>query len=123
RVRDAPNKVFPNAIALVGMELVVQIVADAAGRNLGNQLGWSGNVLAIIPRLSAILRRDTKKGVRLRFVFQVEADGSVVTTLHPRRGDAIKAQKSDDIEMWAGVIDSNGRRHMHNPFNQFCFLD
>ncbi len=98
-ILNAPDHVFLNAVALVGTKLVMQVVALAADGNFGNQLRRPFQVFAANPRTAAALRRYSKKGVRLRFVFQVKADGSVVSAQHARRSQAINPQKRYDIEM------------------------
>lgn len=52
-VPDAPYHVLANSVAAIGPELVVQIIAGAAGSHLDDQFGCPRDAFAAGPRLSA----------------------------------------------------------------------
>ena len=65
-VKDAPHSVLADVIALVSGELPVQIVADRAGGNLGDQIGRTmDKTIRVDPCLAAMLGPDEQDLVGL----------------------------------------------------------
>ena len=85
-VEDPPDDILAHAVSAVGVELLPQVVTDAAGGDFRDQLGRSLDVIILADAgLSPMFGQDDQEGVGLGFVVQVQADGAVIARLDPGR--------------------------------------
>jgi hypothetical protein len=83
-ILHAPDKVFADAIAAVGIQLRSKVVADGAGGHFGDELGCAIDVIIFInPGLSAASRIDQEINIGLRFVVEIEPDRRVGRRARP----------------------------------------
>ena len=78
-VQDAPDDVFADAVALVTLQLVVEVMADRGRGYFGDQVGGTHDVALFVEfDLAATLRLDEKDDVGLGCRDLAEQDGAVV---------------------------------------------
>ena len=92
-IEHAPDHVFADAIAAIDLALRPQIVADAAGGDLGHELRGSRDVVVIVDAsLATAIRSNDQVCVGLGLVVQVQADAAVVAGLDAGGLRIIEAQ-------------------------------
>src|SRR3954454_20256127 len=92
-VVNAPDDVLAHAVAAIDIELVVQIVACGTSCDLGDQFRRTGYVaFCVDARLPGTRRVDQQVCIGVRFFFETEAQGAVVTTLHPWSRGSVQAK-------------------------------
>ncbi len=66
-IEHTPDDILVNAVAPVGLSLIVQVVADAAGGDLGDQVGGADDVAFLIELdLPAMFGLDEQEAIGLR---------------------------------------------------------
>jgi hypothetical protein len=100
----------------------MQVVGDTAGSHFRYQLrGAIEKPLFIHAGLPAI--RDTEQHVRLRFVVQVQAHGSVIAYSDTGRRGYVYNKPTVQSRMLATMTFITHRgRHIHHSFNQLGFF-
>ena len=124
-LQGPPDQILAHAVAPVRVELVVEIVRGAAGRDLGDELRRALDVVVVAqPGLSAGPGVDEERRVRLRFVVEIEAHRGVVVDLHARCGRRVASQPGDRGRVRPAVAArACRRRHVDDPFDQLGLLD
>jgi hypothetical protein len=123
-VVDPVREVLPYAAAPVDAELVAQVIARAAGRDLDDELWWAFDVaLGPQPRGSAALGRQSERHVRLWFVVEVEPQGRVVGTMDPGRAQCVEPTPDHEQHMGFAVPGTaDGRRHVDHSLGELRLL-
>lgn len=92
-----PNQILEDAIAAIGILLLVQVAGRATGSHLGRKFGCAFNIIVrAVAGLAARFRQNAQDRVGLRLVVQIKANGCVVTDLHSRGVGGIEEQPSHD---------------------------
>ena len=85
RSMNAPHDVFADSVTFISLELVMEIIADAAGGDLGDQIGCTGDVAVLINHdFPAEFGLDEQDAIGLRRALQVQQHGAVIALLHPQ---------------------------------------
>src|SRR5207237_1112586 len=104
------HDVLADAVAPVDVQLDVQIVADAAGRDFRSQLGRPlDEVVRGDPRLTAPGRVYEQEPVRLRLVIDVQPGGGVVSDHHAGRCGLLPWQVYSSTRVTTGSVGCKGK--------------
>src|SRR5947207_8207646 len=103
----------------------MKIITGAAGGNFANQFGRAFDIAVTISAgLSAMIRKNSKESVRLRFVIQVYAQGGIVASLHSWSIGTVVAQPGDQVEMrFAMLFQAYWGGHVDNSFDKLGLLE
>jgi hypothetical protein len=98
----------------------MQVIAGAARRHLGYQLGSASNVpIGIDVRLSPALWRNEQQRVRLRLIIQIQPDGTVIPYFHTRRNSQVVTQPTNEMRVRRTMLTVTcGGWHVDDSFNQ-----
>src|SRR5262245_43136635 len=123
-VEHAPDEVFEHPASPVSGELRVEVVARAGGRDLGDKLRGSLDIVVLRdPRPASVVGEDEEADIRLWLVVQVEAHGRVAAQIDPWRPQVVGTEPEMQIPMRLSVLALLDRRgQVHHPFNQLGLL-
>ena len=104
-VERSPDDVFEDAVSGICVALRVQVVADAAGGDFGDEFGSAVDVVVLVVAGSAAAR-DAQHHVWLGFVGVVEANRGVVGDFYSRRVPRIECEPADEscVGVPVGVV-------------------
>jgi hypothetical protein len=118
------REVLLDSVAAVGVELLMQVVADAACRNFDDQLGWAFEVAVRgDARTPANRCRQAQQEVRLRLVVEVESQRRVVACDQARRLLPVVAEPAPQNGVWLTVTQQTDRRsHVDDSLDELGLL-
>src|SRR5579872_6659990 len=100
---NAPHDVLANSVAAVGIQLVVQVVADARRRHFGHELRRPFEKSFDDSRRAPEFGLDAQMHIRLRLIVVVEPNRCVVSTGHPGSLYSVVADPRDEVKMRIAV--------------------
>jgi hypothetical protein len=122
-ILDKPKQILLHTIAAIGLQFGMTVDADAAGSDLGGQLGSAVDEAALKSGATATTWLDEQKSVGLWFVAHVQPQRAVVPYPHTRRKRPVMEQKTHEVSVRFAVVFKGDRRgHVNDSFDEFGLL-
>ena len=109
----------------IDVKLLVQVIADAAGDHLGDELRSPCDIILLVdPCLPSVFGLDEQQDVGLRHVLPVESDMAAVSGLDPRGERCVVPQPPREPGMRRGVLSMTGPEpEIDHPVDELRVLE
>src|SRR5262245_10024046 len=109
-VVEAVHEVLEDAVAAVGVQLLVEVIADAARRDLDDEFGRTLEVAVLgHTALSAGTLGDAQQQVGLRFVVEIETHRTVAAAAQAGRQHSVEPQPDREVALRLAVLNEADR--------------